>query len=73
MFSIPEIQYLISGSLQDIDFDDLKANVQYWGGYHAAHRTIRWLWDVLEKDFNREERSLFLKVQQFFISYLNRE
>jgi ubiquitin-protein ligase E3 B len=61
MFSIPEIQYLISGTCHDIDLDDLKANVQYWGGLHAAHRLVKWLWDVVQNDFSRDERSLFLK------------
>ena len=80
MFSIPEVQRLISGSCHDIDFEDLKyilfivvyqfitcflpnrKNVQYWGGLHSGHRLIKWLWEILENDFNREERGLFLKV-----------
>jgi ubiquitin-protein ligase E3 B len=61
MFSIPEIQRLISGCSQDINFDDLKRNVQYLNGLHSSHRLIKWLWEILENDFNREERALFLK------------
>ena len=40
MFSVSEIQLLISGSLNDINFEDLKKNVQYWGGLHSNHRLV---------------------------------
>lgn len=60
-FTLNEIQTLISGSTVDLDCDDLKDNVQYWGGLHAQHRLIKWLWDIIEFDFNRNERALFLK------------
>lgn len=56
-----EIQTLISGSTVDLDLNDLKENVQYWGGLHAQHRLIKWLWDIVQFDFNRSERALFLK------------
>ncbi|CAF0883062.1 unnamed protein product [Brachionus calyciflorus] len=61
MFSVSEIQRLISGCLNDLDLEDLKKNVQYWGGLHSNHRLIKWLWEILENDFSKEERSLFLK------------
>jgi ubiquitin-protein ligase E3 B len=61
MFSVPEIQRLISGCSQDINLEDLKRNVQYLNGLHSNHRLIKWLWEILENDFNREERALFLK------------
>lgn len=60
-FTLSEIQTLISGSVVDIDLEDLKENVQYWGGLHAQHRLIKWLWETIEFEFNRAERALFLK------------
>ena len=60
-FTLSEIQTLISGSTVDLDLEDLKENVQYWGGLHAQHRLIKWLWDIVEFDFSRAERELFLK------------
>lgn len=36
--------------------------MQYYGGFHSAHQAIRWLWDIVEKDFTAEEKGLFLKV-----------
>ena len=41
MFSVTEIQLLISGSLKGINFEDLKKNVQYWGGLHGNHRLVK--------------------------------
>ena len=38
-----------------------RKHVQYFGGFHSNHRVIQWLWEVLENDFSREERRLFLK------------
>lgn len=61
MFTLTEVQTLISGSVVDLDLDDLRENVQYWGGLHAHHRIIKWLFEVLEHDFDGRERSLFLK------------
>lgn len=40
----------------------LRKNVQYWGGLHSNHRLVKWLWEIVENDFNKEEKSLFLKV-----------
>ncbi|VDQ03767.1 unnamed protein product [Trichobilharzia regenti] len=50
MFSPPELQTLISGDCGSMDIDDLN-----------NHRVIRWLWDILRRDFDDRERSLFLK------------
>ncbi|XP_055328576.1 ubiquitin-protein ligase E3B-like isoform X2 [Paramacrobiotus metropolitanus] len=61
IFSPPELQKLISGDSQTIDLKDLRKNTQYYGGFHSSHRVVGWLWDVLENDFNEEERGLFLK------------
>ena len=47
--------------LGDIDTGDLKKHVLYFGGFHGKHKVITWLWDILENDFNKAERSAFLK------------
>ncbi|XP_033112137.1 ubiquitin-protein ligase E3B-like [Anneissia japonica] len=60
-FTTPELQRLISGDNVAIDLSDLKKHVLYYGGFHSGHKVVVWLWDILEKDFNREERALFLK------------
>ncbi|XP_046391174.1 ubiquitin-protein ligase E3B [Ischnura elegans] len=61
LFSTPELQRLISGDNAPLDLRDLRKHTQYYGGFHDSHRVISWLWDILEKDFTDEERSLFLK------------
>ncbi|KAL7071225.1 hypothetical protein ACQ4LE_009425 [Meloidogyne hapla] len=61
LFNTHELQFLISGQLSDIDLDDLKKHVQYYGGFHSNHRLIRWFWSIVQNDFNCEERHLFLK------------
>ncbi|XP_066246822.1 ubiquitin-protein ligase E3B [Euwallacea similis] len=61
LFSTPELQRLISGDNIPLDLKDLRKNCQYYGGFHDSHRVIGWLWDILEKDFNDEERGMFLK------------
>lgn len=60
-FSPHEIQFLISGNNDDINIADLKMHVHYYGGFHSQHRVIKWLWEILEKDLEPEERRLFLK------------
>ncbi|KAJ8917808.1 hypothetical protein NQ315_010714 [Exocentrus adspersus] len=59
LFSTPE--RLISGDNVPLDLKDLRRNCQYYGGFHDSHRVIGWLWDILEKDFNEEEKAMFLK------------
>ncbi|XP_074641839.1 ubiquitin-protein ligase E3B-like [Tubulanus polymorphus] len=61
MFSTPELQMLISGEATDVDLEDLRKYTQYYGGFHNNHKVINWLWDILEKQFTAQERSLFLK------------
>ncbi|CAG9759771.1 unnamed protein product [Ceutorhynchus assimilis] len=61
LFSTPELQRLISGDNIPLDLRDLRKNCQYYGGFHDSHRVIGWLWDILEKDFNDDERGMFLK------------
>jgi ubiquitin-protein ligase E3 B len=60
-FSPREIQQLISGDTVELDMEDLKKNVEYLGGFHPGHQIVRWLWDVLCKDFTTAEKALFLK------------
>ena len=61
MFSIPELQRIISGDNVAIDLKDLRKHTQYYGGFHDNHRVVCWLWDILEKDLTSKEHSLFLK------------
>lgn len=46
----------------DIDIEDLRKHVQYYGGFHSNHRVIKWLWSIVQNDFSVTERHLFLKV-----------
>uniref|UniRef100_A0A158P9B2 HECT-type E3 ubiquitin transferase n=1 Tax=Angiostrongylus cantonensis TaxID=6313 RepID=A0A158P9B2_ANGCA len=62
LFAPYELQFIISGYTSDIDLADLKKHVQYYGGFHGSHRLIKWLWEIVEKDFTPEERRLFLKA-----------
>ncbi|CAD5110961.1 DgyrCDS315 [Dimorphilus gyrociliatus] len=61
LFSARELQKLISGDTVDIDLDDLRQHTHYYGGFHNNHKVVSWLWDILNKDFNAQERALFLK------------
>jgi len=61
MFSLPELQKLISGDCSSIDLTDLKNNVRYLGGYHGNHRVILWFWDITLNEFTEEEKSALLK------------
>lgn len=61
LFAPYELQFIISGYTSDIDLADLKKHVQYYGGFHGSHRLIKWLWEIVEKDFTPDERRLFLK------------
>lgn len=61
IFSGPELQRLISGDSGSFDLTDLKSNTSYYGGYHANHQTISWLWDILIREFTLQEKKQFLK------------
>lgn len=71
LFSMVELQRLISGDTSPLDLKDLRRNTQYFGGFHDSHRVIGWLWDILAKDFTEEERRLFLKFVTSCSRYLN--
>lgn len=85
LFNTHELQYLISGHTRflfrinqkfyifsDIDMDDLRKHVQYYGGFHSNHRLIKWLWNILTNDFSSKERHLFLKVIILNKNYLQK-
>ena len=40
-----------------------RKHVEYYGGFSGAHSVIRWLWDIVENDFDKREKGLFLKVR----------
>ena len=48
-----ELSRLMSGDSlsMDIDVDDLRKNIKYFGGFHSSHKVINWLFDVLKNDF----------------------
>jgi len=60
MFNANELRMLISGSVQRLDMENLRKNVNYTGGYNDQHPVILNLWDVLN-EFSTEEQRLFLK------------
>lgn len=68
LFSTPEVQRLVADDKEPIDFQDLRKNTQYYGGFHDNHRVISWLWDILENDLSSEEKRLFLKVYSLVAS-----
>ncbi|KAG5632207.1 hypothetical protein H5410_003924 [Solanum commersonii] len=61
MFNEHELQLLISGSLDGIDIDDLRAHTNYTGGYHKEHYVIDMFWEVV-KNFSLENQRKFLKA-----------
>jgi ubiquitin-protein ligase E3 B len=60
-FNAPELQRLVSGDDVPLDVEDLRRNANYEAGLHGSHRLIKWLFEVVGKDFNREEQEQFLK------------
>ncbi|CAN4115282.1 unnamed protein product [Withania somnifera] len=61
LFNEHELQLLISGSLDGIDIDDLRAHTNYTGGYHKEHYVIDMFWEVV-KNFSLENQRKFLKA-----------
>ena len=51
---------LISGGQQGLDIEDMRAHVQYAGGYHEDHPIIQEFWRALA-DFTPEEQGDFLR------------
>ncbi|GLJ07012.1 hypothetical protein SUGI_0055420 [Cryptomeria japonica] len=60
MFNEHELQLLISGSMDNMDVDDLHSNVHYAGGYSEDHPVIQLFWEVIKK-FNLQQQKRFLK------------
>jgi len=60
MFNEQELRELISGSMEGMDVQDLKANVQYAGGYHEEHPVILLFWETLQ-DMSPSEQEAFLR------------
>lgn len=62
IFSTPvQVQRLVMGDENaTIDLKALQAHVVYAGGYHARHKVIKWLWQLLE-EFDAEDQGRFLK------------
>eukprot|EP00293_Proteomonas_sulcata_P020158 CAMPEP_0184314510 /NCGR_PEP_ID=MMETSP1049-20130417/74919_1 /TAXON_ID=77928 /ORGANISM="Proteomonas sulcata, Strain CCMP704" /LENGTH=632 /DNA_ID=CAMNT_0026632461 /DNA_START=46 /DNA_END=1944 /DNA_ORIENTATION=- len=59
MFSPDELQMIISGSVQKIDLQDLRANCVYGGGYSEEHESVQLFWKVVE-EFEQEDREHLL-------------
>lgn len=58
-----ELSRLLSGDslTNDVDIDDLRKHIKYFGGFHSSHKVILWLFDILKNDFTPEKRRQFLK------------
>ena len=54
------LQMLISGGQQGLDIEDMRAYVQYSGGYHAEHPVILEFWAALAT-FTPREQADFLR------------
>lgn len=62
-----KIKFLICLYIVFVLFGLFREHTHYSGGFHNSHRVIRWLWDILKRDFNDQERGLFLKASFFLI------
>ncbi|VFQ60995.1 unnamed protein product [Cuscuta campestris] len=60
MFNEHELQLLISGAVDGIDVENLRAHTNYTGGYHKDHYVIEMFWEVV-KNFSLENQRNFLK------------
>lgn len=60
LFNEREIAMLISGSRAGMDTADLRAHINYAGGYHEDHPVILSFWEVLES-MEPSEQEAFLK------------
>ncbi|CAK9290935.1 unnamed protein product [Gordionus sp. m RMFG-2023] len=61
IFSSTELQQIISGENRELDLHDLRKHTKYYGGFHDKHRVIVWLWDILVKEFDKQDQAKFLK------------
>ncbi|GFR51002.1 hypothetical protein Agub_g13328, partial [Astrephomene gubernaculifera] len=60
MFSGEELQALISGADSSLDLGDMRAHVEYAGGYHDDHPVIHCFWEALAS-FSPEQQGKLLK------------
>lgn len=58
IFNHRELELLIAG-LPNFDIEDLKANVEFRGGYTATTPVIQWFWEIIE-EFDGTEIALLL-------------
>jgi ubiquitin-protein ligase E3 C len=62
LFSAYELQKLISGddSIRGIDVTNLKAAMQYAGGYHPSQPIMIWFWEVID-ELTPDQQRQFLR------------
>jgi ubiquitin-protein ligase E3 C len=54
LFNAREIAMLISGSRAGMDTADLRAHINYAGGYHEDHPVIRSFWEASAFNFRKD-------------------
>ena len=63
VFDFQELELLLCG-LPKIELDDWRAHTVYRGllaGSGSMHKVVGWFWDVVEKDFDEENRARLLQ------------
>eukprot|EP00916_Digyalum_oweni_P018571 GHVL01031084.1.p1 GENE.GHVL01031084.1~~GHVL01031084.1.p1 ORF type:complete len:415 (+),score=40.77 GHVL01031084.1:378-1622(+) len=60
VFDFQELELLING-LPNLDVEDWKKHTTYAGDFSATHPIVIWFWDVVENEFNAEERARLLQ------------
>jgi len=60
IFSLHELQELISGKEGDIDVDDWRRHAAYSGGYTDSHPTIEWFWQAIN-EFSPDQQAALLR------------
>ena len=60
IFCAPELQVVISGSVQGVSLEDLRSNTRYAGGYFPGDRTMANFWVVLE-ELSEQDRAKLVR------------
>lgn len=60
MLDPSELSILVSGE-EAMDWQALKANCTYTGGYSSESHFIKWFWEIFDGDFSNDEKKMFLK------------
>jgi len=63
VFDFQELELLLCG-LPEIDLEDWKRNTEYTGDFErkgAAHKVVKWFWEVVVDDFDEEHRARLLQ------------